>query len=47
MTNWLKQKFNITLNPTPGTDYFAHGMRDPQGRENIVLFYFDLAPDVE
>lgn len=47
MANWLKQKFNITLNPTPGYDYFVHGLRDPQGRENIVLYYFDLAPDVE
>ncbi|RMF05057.1 MAG: hypothetical protein D6768_01830 [Chloroflexi bacterium] len=47
MTNWLKQKFSITLNPTPGTDFFVNGMRDRQGKENIVLYYFDLAPVAE
>jgi len=23
-------------------DFFSHGMKDPQGKENYILFYFDL-----
>lgn len=42
MMGWLKKQYNVTFNPTAGNDFFLHGMRDPQGKENFILFYFDI-----
>jgi hypothetical protein len=37
------KKHNVALNPTAEDNFFVHGMTDPQGKENIFLFYFDMA----
>jgi hypothetical protein len=42
MGDWLKNQYNVTFNPTPDNNFFLHGMRNPQGRQNIFLFYFDM-----
>lgn len=41
LAGWLKNE-NTPFDPRIGDNFFPHGMRDPQGRENYVLFYFDL-----
>jgi hypothetical protein len=42
MMGWLKKQYNVTCDPVAGSNFFPHGMRDPQGRENFILFYFDI-----
>lgn len=42
MGDWLKNQYNVNFNPTPDNNFFLHGMRNPQGRQNIFLFYFDI-----
>src|SRR5687768_13964864 len=42
MSDWLKKQYNVTFNPTPDDNFFLHGMRDPRGRQSILLFYFDI-----
>jgi len=42
MMGWLKNQYKVMFNPTTGDNFFLHGMRDPQGRENFILFYFDV-----
>jgi hypothetical protein len=42
LMDWLKKQYNVTFNPTAGNDFFLHGMRDSQGKENFILFYFDI-----
>ena len=32
----------VAFNPTPDENFFVHGMTDPQGKEYIYLFYFDI-----
>lgn len=39
---WLKKK-NVDFKPTPGKNLFTHGMKDPDGKEAIFFFYFELA----
>jgi hypothetical protein len=40
MSEWLRQQFNLTFKPKEDENFFFHGMRNPQGRQNIFLFYF-------
>jgi hypothetical protein len=42
MMGWLKNQYHVTFNPTIGQNFFVHGLRDSQGKENFILFYFDL-----
>ncbi len=42
LVGWLKQEHNIVCIPDLNYNFFPQGMRDPQGRENYFLFYFDL-----
>ena len=42
MMGWLKRQYNIAFKPVTGSNFFVHGMGDPEGRENIFLFYFDV-----
>ena len=39
---WLIGQHNIKFEPEFGENFFPHAMRDPQGRENFFLYYFDL-----
>ena len=39
---WIKNQYQVTFRPVIGKNFFPHGMKDPQGRENFVLFYFDF-----
>jgi hypothetical protein len=41
LAGWLKHKYNVPYEPVVGKNFFPHGMRDAQGKENYVLFYFD------
>lgn len=34
------KKHNVAFNPTPEDDFFIHGMKDPQGKENFFSFLF-------
>lgn len=38
---WMKNE-GVQFNPILGNTFFVHGMKNRQGRENFVLFYFDL-----
>ena len=42
MGEWLKKQYNLSFHPTPESDFFIYGMKDPQGRENLLLYYFDM-----
>lgn len=42
MSEWLGQQYNVTFKPKEDDSFFFHGMRNPQGRQNIFLFYFDF-----
>jgi hypothetical protein len=42
MMGWLKRQYGVTFKPVVDKNFFPHGMRDPQGRENYILFYFDM-----
>jgi hypothetical protein len=42
LMGWLKKTYNVTFAPTVEKNFFPHGMRDPQGRETYILFYFDM-----
>ena len=42
MKGWLEKQYNIAFKPVAGNNFFLHGMRDPQGKENFILFYFDI-----
>ena len=39
---WLIGQHDVKFEPEFGETFFPHAMRDPQGRENFFLFYFDL-----
>ena len=41
---WLKKK-NVDFKPVPGKNLFTHGMKDPDGKEVIFFFYFEMAED--
>ena len=38
---WLANE-KTSFAPRIGDNFFPFGIRDPQGRENYILFYFDL-----
>lgn len=42
MSGWLNKRYGVLFHPVVGHTFFPHGMRDPQGRENYFLFYFDM-----
>ena len=42
LAGWLKGQYQVQFHSKLGINFFPHGMKDPQGRENYVLFYFDL-----
>jgi hypothetical protein len=40
LMGWLKEQYDAVFVPTVGENFFPHGMRDPQGKPDFVLFYF-------
>lgn len=40
---WLSKQYQVDFKPEINQNFFPHGMRDPQGRENFFLFYFEMA----
>jgi hypothetical protein len=42
MSEWVKRQYNVNFNPTPESNFFLHGMRSPEGKQHIFLFYFDM-----
>lgn len=42
MKGWLDTQYKVNFNPVEGSNFFPHGMRNPQGRTNYVMFYFDF-----
>jgi hypothetical protein len=43
LAGWLKARYSLPYQPVLGKNFFPHGMRDPQGKETYVLFYFDMS----
>lgn len=43
LDGWLIGQHDVKFEPAFNENFFAHAMRDPQGRENYFLYYFDLA----
>jgi hypothetical protein len=41
LAGWLQNE-NVTSDFRIGDNFFPYGIRDPQGRENYILFYFDF-----
>ena len=41
MDTWLIGQHDTKFEPQFGVNFFPHAMRDPQGRENYFLYYFD------
>jgi len=39
---WLIGQHDVKFEPEFGKTFFPHAMRDPQGRENFFLYYFEL-----
>jgi hypothetical protein len=44
LQGWLKRQYNVEFRPEINQNFFPQGMRDPQGRDNFFLFYFDMEP---
>ncbi|MBN1316006.1 MAG: hypothetical protein JXA42_11075 [Anaerolineales bacterium] len=42
LAGWIKRQHNVNFRPILGQNFFPHGMRDPQGKENYFLFYFEM-----
>jgi hypothetical protein len=42
MSEWLRLQHNVSFKPKEEENFFFHGTRNPQGRQNIFLFYFDF-----
>ncbi len=42
MKGWLEGQYKVTFNPVAGNNFFKHAMRDSQGNESSILFYFDI-----
>lgn len=42
MQGWLKARYGVSYEPVVGKNFFPHGMKDPQGKETYILFYFDM-----
>jgi hypothetical protein len=41
LAGWLQNE-NVPSDFRIGDNFFPYGLRDPQGRENYVLLYFDV-----
>lgn len=41
LEGWLHNN-QVVTDMRFGDNFFPHGMRDPKGRENFFLYYFDL-----
>jgi hypothetical protein len=39
---WLMGQHKAKFEPSFDENFFPHAMRDPQGRENYFLYYFDV-----
>ena len=39
---WLKNE-NAPFDPKTGENFFVHGLKDANGAENFVMYYFELA----
>ena len=42
LIGWLEVQHNVECTPAINHSFFPHGMRDPQDRENFLLYYFDM-----
>ena len=42
LAGWIKRQYNVDFGPEVGKNFFPHGMRNSQGKENFFLFYFDM-----
>jgi len=42
LMGWLENLYNMAYKPTEDKNFFPHRMKDPQGKEIFILFYFDL-----
>ncbi len=42
LDTWLIGQHGVKFEPEFNENFFPHAMRDPQGRENYFLYYFDL-----
>jgi hypothetical protein len=42
LAGWIKKQYNADYQPIVNKNFFPHGMRDGQGRENFFLFYFEM-----
>ena len=42
LAGWIQNQYNVTFHPVIGQTFFPQGTRDPQGRDNFFLFYFDV-----
>lgn len=42
LAGWIKNQHNVIYRPVVDQNFFPHGMRDSQGRENYFLFYFEM-----
>ncbi len=43
LDTWLIGHHDVKFEPEFNENFFPHAMRDPQGRENYFLYYFDVA----
>ena len=39
---WMSNQYGAACIPVVNKNFFPHGMKDPQGKENFFLFYFDM-----
>ena len=37
LAGWIKNQYGVDFKPEVGVNFFPHGMRDPQGKENYFL----------
>ncbi|MBE9099192.1 hypothetical protein [Vacuolonema iberomarrocanum] len=42
LAGWIQKQYNVAYQPVIGQTFFPQGTRDPQGRDNFFLFYFDV-----
>ena len=42
MSDWLKKQHNVSFHPNLENNFFVYSMKDAQGRETFLLYYFDI-----
>ena len=42
LMGWLKKAHNVEFKPLLGKTFFPHGMKQPDGNETFIFFYFDM-----